>query len=614
MSTTGQIRPTDNARAEPTLSEATAREQQPSVAAELFAGRLRFDLLTTPDGDSWRLSPGEKAFLARLTDFCRQQVDPAVIECDDRVPDHVIEGLKNLGGFGMRIPRRYGGLGLSVVCYLRALMIVGSTHSALSELLAAHQAIGLTQPILLFGTDQQRRTYLPRCAREISAFALTEPDIGNDPYRIRATATPDPASGNYTLDGVKLWTTNGVIASLIVVVADVPASGGGPGGMTAFVVEADAPGVIVEHRGCFLGLRGLENGVIRLDRVVVGAGSRIGAEGQGLEIALAAQDVSRLSLPAVSAAAARWCLKIAREWAGVREQWGRPIGEHDAVAGKLAFIAATAFALDALVEVTAHRQARGHADTGLDAELAKLFASETAWLVADELLQVRGGRGYETAASAVARGERGVPVEQVLRDLRIGRIFDGSSEALRGFIAHTVLAGRCTSTTEASAPLATDGTAIRGPLRDRLAFVAKAARRLDAELDHVAAWPAAQREIRQRHLARLVDIGAELYAMTAACAYAQRLTEGDAAVQLADAFCAQARTRVERLFTALAANTDDSDRAIARHVLDGHFTWLERGVLDPSTDGPWIAEPTRTGRSVRRRFPASPPAEQRSSR
>ncbi|AQU64936.1 acyl-CoA dehydrogenase family protein [Streptomyces niveus] len=583
----------------------------PSFGAELFLGRLRTGLLSMPTGDPRRLDHEDDQFLARLKEFCEKNIDGHLIEREDRIPDEVIEGLKDIGAFCIKIPREYGGLGLSGLCYLRALMIVTTVHSALGELLAAHQAIGLPQPITLFGTDRQKREFLPRCVREISAFALTEPDIGNDPYRMHTTAVPDRASGTYTLNGVKLWTTNGVIADLLVVMAMVPASDDGPGGMTVFVVEADSAGVTVEHRNSFLGLRGLENGVIRLHEVVVPAGNRVGDEGAGLDIALAAQDTGRLSLPAVCAAAAKWSLKVAREWAGARVQWGRPIGEQEAVAGKLSFIAATAFALEAMVEVSGRLADLGVNDTRLDAELAKLFASEQAWVVADELVQIRGGRGYETAQSAVARGERGVPAEQLLRDLRIGRIFDGSTEALRTFIAAAVVERHRTEDTTSAA---VEGDQRSGdgddadPLAGHKRFVDRIARQLVSLIGEFTDQGDTELENRQRYLGRIVDIGSELYAMSASWTYAEALTDrGDAPAQLADAFCFQARRRVTELFEQLTNNTDAADRIIAHHVLDARYTWLEEGIIDASIDGPWIAEPTpgpATGPNVRRTVPA----------
>lgn len=557
---------------------------RPSFGNELLRGRLRIDLLDPlPDAG---IDADAEAFLARLRAFCADKVDGRLIERDDRIPDEVVEGLRDLGAFAIKLPREYGGLGLSGVCYHRALMIVSSAHSSLGELLGAHQAIGLIQPLRLFGTDAQKRELLPRCVREISAFALTEPDIGNDPFRMRTTATGTD-DGGYRLDGVKLWTTNGTIAHLIVVMALVPPSESGPGGMSAFVVEADAPGVTVEHRSSFLGLRGLENGVVRLHGVRVPQSRRIGPEGQGLQVALAAQDTGRLSMPAVCAAAAKWSLKIAREWSGVRVQWDRPIGEHEAVAGKIAYIAATAFALEAMVEVSGRHADAGLVDTHTEAELAKLFASEQAWRVADELLQIRGGRGYETAESAAARGERGVPVEQLFRDLRVGRIFDGSSEALRVFIATDALADEEETPAEGSAP-ATPPPGF-GDLAGHLSFVDATSAELARHLaDGRQRWGEAVAE-RQLFLGRVVDVAAELYAMTAACVYARAL--GGSAPELADAFCRQSRQRVAELRRRLRDDTDGDDVALARRVLGGDFIWLEEGVLDASIEGPWIAEP-----------------------
>ncbi len=546
-----------------------------SFGSALFGGRFRPDLLDPVPGPFPGLDADSEAFLARLRDFCTDKVDGELIERDGRIPDEVIAGLKDIGAFCIKLPKEYGGLGLPGLCYLRALQVVNTTHSALGELLAAHQAIGLTQPVLLSGTDEQKREFLPRCVREISAFTLTEPDIGNDPFRMRTTAVPAP-DGSYTLNGVKSWVTNGVLADLIVVMAMVPDTG-----MTAFVVEARSPGVTVEHRGEFLGLRGLENGVVRLHDVVVPASHRIGDEGKGLEVALAAQDTGRLSMPSVCAAAAKWSLKIAREWSRVRVQWDKPIGEHEAVAAKISFIAATAFALEAIVEVTG-RHADAGADTHMEAELAKLFASEKAWQVADELLQIRGGRGFETAASAAARGERGVPVEQLLRDLRVGRIFDGSTEALRGFIAAEALEVP-ESTVE---PVALDEY---GALSGHMRFVERTCRSVAQHFTHGRSRWGDDLPQRQLFLGRLVDITAELYAMAVSCVYA-RVRE-ETAVELADAFCHQARLRIAELFGRLWANTDDHDRALSRNVLADRYVWLESGVLDPSIEGPWIAEP-----------------------
>ena len=234
---------------------------------------------------------------------------------------------------------------------------------------------------------------------------------------------------------MKLWTTNGVIAELFVVMAAVPKREGGRGGITAFVVEADSPGITVENRNAFMGLKGIENGVTRFHQVRVPAANRLGREGEGLKIALTTLNTGRLSIPAMCAGAGKWCLKIGREWAGERIQWGRPIGEHEAVASKLAFMAATTFGLEAVLDLSAQLADAGTKDIRIEAALAKLWSSEMACRIADELVQIRGGRGFETADSLAARGERAVPAEQIVRDLRINRIFEGSSEIMRLLIA-----------------------------------------------------------------------------------------------------------------------------------------------------------------------------------
>src|SRR5499427_4724852 len=257
--------------------------QKPSFGKQLYLGDFQLDLIHPhPRPDEEAVRRGEE-FCARMREFCETSVDGAVIERDARIPDEVVKGLAGLGAFGMKIAPEYGGLGLTNLYYNRALMIAGSASPAIAALLSAHQSIGVPQPLALFGTDEQKQRYLPRCARgEISAFLLTEPDVGSDPARLATTATPSEDGKDYVLDGVKLWTTNGVVADLLVVMARVPKGEGHRGGITAFVVEGSSDGITVERRNAFMGLRGLENGLTRFHEVTIPATSRIGEEGQGL--------------------------------------------------------------------------------------------------------------------------------------------------------------------------------------------------------------------------------------------------------------------------------------------------------------------------------------------
>jgi alkylation response protein AidB-like acyl-CoA dehydrogenase len=636
--------PTIGAQESRAVAEA-ARERdwrKPSFAKELFLGRLRLDLIHPHPRPVPEAKERGEAFLARLRAFLETEVDAAAIEREALIPDEVVKGLKELGGLGMRVPEQYGGVGLTYLYYTRALQLIGSVSPALAALVSAHQSIGVPQPIKLFGTPEQKQRYLPRCAQtDISAFLLTEPDVGSDPARLRTSAVPTEDGAAYLLNGVKLWGTNGVIADLLVVMAKVPSSEGHPGGITAFVVEADSPGITVESRNAFLGLRGLENSVTRFEDVRVPAENIVGREGQGLKIALTTLNAGRLSLPALCASASKWSLRVAREWSNAREQWGRPIGQHEAIAEKIAFIAATSFALESVLELSSLLADDDRNDIRIEAALAKLYASEMAWKVADELIQVRGGRGYETAASLAARGEKAVPAEQMLRDLRINRIFEGSTEIMHLLIAreavdtHLAVAG---DIIDPSAPMERRARATAraggfyarwlprlavgagqvpatysefGELAKHLRYIERASRRLARSTFYGMSRWQGRLEHRQVFLGRIVDIGAELYAMTAACVRAQMLREdepehGASAAELADSFCVQATSRAETLFHGLWHNADAANRRLAKKVLDGSYAWAEEGVLGIHDDAPWIADtapgPSST-ESVRRHVP-----------
>ncbi|KIF79307.1 acyl-CoA dehydrogenase [Streptomyces sp. 150FB] len=627
-----QDRPKVSEREARQVAEA-AREQgwrRPSFAKEMFLGRFRLDLIHPhPLPATEDVTRGEE-FLAKLRAFCDSEIDGALIEREARIPDEVVRGLKELGALGMKIETKYGGLGLTQVYYNKALSLVGSASPAIGALLSAHQSIGVPQPLKLFGSQEQKDTFLPRVARtDISAFLLTEPDVGSDPARLATSAVPDGDS--YILDGVKLWTTNGVVADLLVVMARVPKSEGHKGGISAFVVEADSAGITVENRNAFMGLRGLENGVTRFHQVRVPAANRIGAEGAGLKIALTTLNTGRLSLPAMCVGAGKWCLKIAREWSAAREQWGRPVAKHEAVGEKISFIAATTFALEAVVDLSSQMADEDRNDIRIEAALAKLYGSEMGWRMADELVQIRGGRGFETADSLAARGEKAVPAEQMLRDMRINRIFEGSTEIMHLLIAreavdaHLAVAGdiidpdislqdKAKAGGRAGAfyarwlpKLVTGAGQLPGTYADfhpaghtdlatHLRYVERCSRKLARSTFYAMSRWQGKMETKQGFLGRIVDIGAELFAMSAACVRAEMLRtsgeHGREAYQLADAFCRQARIRVDELFTRLWSNTDEIDRRVVDGVLSGRYTWLEEGVIDPSGEGVWIADAT----------------------
>jgi len=606
-----------------------AREQdwrKPSFARGLYLGQFDLSLIHPhPRPDPNRRERGEK-FLAELESFLRT-MDGAVIEHDSRIPDEYIKGLADLGAFGMKIPVEYGGLGLGQYTYNHALALIGSVSPSIVAMMSAHQSVGVPEPLVLSGTEEQKQRILPRCAKgAVSAFLLTEPDVGSDPARLRTNAVPTEDDAAYILNGTKLWTTNGVVAELLVVMARVPKSDGHRGGISAFIVEADSPGIAVRRRNAFMGLRGIENGLTTLQNVRVPRENLIGREGEGLKIALTTLNAGRLAIPAICVGAGKWSLKIAREWSRARVQWGRPIGEHAAVAHKIAFIAATTFALEAVVDLSGLLADENRKDIRIEAALAKLWSSEMTWKLADELVQIRGGRGFETAASLAARGERAVAAEQVLRDLRINRIFEGSTEIMHLLIAreavdahltaagdlidpHLDLARKLKAAASASGfyarwlpqlvtgrgdlPTAYDEF---GALAPHLRYVERTSRKLArATFYGMARWQGGL-ERKQGFLARVVDVGAELFAVSASCVRAAMIAteqpeQGNTAYQLADTFAEQSRHRTERLLDALWRNTDAADERLAARVLDGRYAWLEQGIIDPSEGtGPWVAE------------------------
>ncbi|HEX8054596.1 MAG TPA: acyl-CoA dehydrogenase, partial [Thermoleophilaceae bacterium] len=364
--------------------------------------------------------------------------------------------------------------------------------------------------------------------------------------------------------------------------------------------------------------------VTRLENVFVPEENLIGKEGMGLKIALSTLNTGRLALPAICVGNAKWATKVSREWSTERVQWGQPVGKHDAVAQKIAYIAASAFGLEAVVDVSGRLADDKKNDIRIEAAIAKLYGSEMGWKAIDELVQVRGGRGYETAESLRARGEKPIPVEQVLRDMRINRIFEGSTEIMHLLIAreavdkHLEVAGEILEgdgdlkekakvavqagkfyakwlpqlvVGEGQKPGSYDEL---GSLATHIRFVEANSRKLARTTFYAMTRYQAGLERKQAVLGRIVDIGAELFAIASAVVYADTIKReqperGESAYELADLFAQQARRRVDDLFDAVWRNEDDANYRTAQRVLEGRFEWLEEGILEQSADKPQVA-------------------------
>lgn len=573
-----------------------------SFGGSLFMGRPRFDTIAPFPAQSVEDEDQGDAFLARLEAFLKSEVDPDEIDRTGEIPDRVIEGLATLGAFGIKIPREYGGLGLSQTNYSRAAMLLGSHCGNLTALLSAHQSIGVPQPLLVFGTEEQKRKYLPRCAKgEISAFALTEPNVGSDPAKMETTATWDESNGEYVLNGEKLWCTNGVKAGVIIAMARMADSTPDRPRITAFLVEMDTPGVEVTHRCRFMGLRALYNAVIRFTDVRVPKENVVLGEGRGLKVALTTLNTGRITLPAACAGMAKRCLEWSTDWAAKRVQWGAPVGRHDAIAQKLARMKAETFAIEAMVRYVSLLVDRDKkADIRLEAAFAKMWGTERGWDIVNETMQIRGGRGYETAGSLASRGEPPVPVERFLRDSRINTIFEGSSEIMRLLIArealdpHLKLGGPVLNSTLPLADRARAALrsawfygrwypalwlpALRGDagvlpeLRADSRRVRAISKRLARSLFHAMLRHGPKLEKKQVLLGRFVEIGAELFALTAAMAYAGQLVKSgrgdrDDLVATVRHFATLARGKVEGLFREVRRNADGEGYRIAKEMV-----------------------------------------------
>src|SRR5215213_443515 len=559
--------------------------EKPSFVGDLFLGKVNFDLIHPfPEQPAADKAEADE-FLSRLERFLAENVDADEIDRKGEYDYDLFKGFAEMGAWGMKIPKEYGGLGFSSTNYNRAIGLVATWCGSSVAWLSAHQSIGVPQPLKLFGTEEQKKKYLPRLAAgAISAFALTEPGVGSDPSALATTATPTEDGEAFILNGEKLWCTNGTMAELLVVMARTPnkvKNGKEIPQITAFIVETDMPGVEITHRCRFMGLKALQNAVITFKDVRVPRENIIWGEGRGLKLALMTLNTGRLTLPMSAAYGATIAVEVARKWSGERVLWGAPIGKHDAVAQMLGAMTADAFAIESMAELSSALADQAKNDIRLEAAIAKLWTTEVGWRIMDDLLQIRGGRGYETAESLAARGEVPIAVERAFRDFRINRIFEGSSEIMRLFIAreavdtHLKVAGdlikpgigtgqKLGAMAKAGAWYATwlpkrfvGGGQLPGAygefgrLAKHVRYIERASRKLAREMFYAMGKYQAKLERKGALLGRFVDIGAELYAMSCACVRAQDMKDGPngrEAALMADLFCRRSQLRVKQLF------------------------------------------------------------------
>ncbi len=400
----------------------------PSFTKGAFLGEIREDLvfpfpeLTAEEHES--LSVILDSFRA----YAAERIDSSRFDHEGQFPDGVRQGLHELGLMGLSIPEAYGGFGASARVYNRVFAEIGGTDPALCVYFGAHQSIGC-KGIVLFGTEEQKQRYLPRCASGelVAAFCLTEPGSGSDAQAMKTTAVLSDDGSHYLLSGTKIWISNAGYADLLTVFAKVAMNVDGKRKerVTAFIVDAHAPGVSLGKREEKMGIKASDTRAIFFDKVTVPVADRLGDVGHGFHIALEVLNSGRLGLASASARGTRHVMRLALAYAKEREQFGKPIGSFEMVQRKIAMAAVDCYALDSAAMVASGMVDRGGIDFSLETAACKVFGSELAFRTANDALQIAGGIGYS----------KEYPYEQAVRDARINLIFEGTNEILRALIA-----------------------------------------------------------------------------------------------------------------------------------------------------------------------------------
>ena len=562
-----------------------------SFTKGVFLGEIR-EALVFPFPE---LATEEKESLAAILDSFRawaaEHVNSARHDHDGRFPDDVRRGMAELGLMGLNIPEEYGGFGASAMVFNRVFGEIGATDPALTVYFGAHESIGC-KGITLFGTENQKKRWLGKCASGelVAAFCLTEPGSGSDAQAMRCTAVPDADGAGYVLNGQKIWISNAGYAGVLTVFAKVPVKEDGKTKqrVTAFIVDAHAPGISLGKIEEKMGIKASDTRAITFENVHVPAEGRLGDVGQGFKIALEILNSGRLGLAAASSRGARHILDIALAYAKEREQFGRPIGSFEMIQRKFAVAAAECYASDAAWMLTASMVDRGGIDFSLETAACKIFASELAFRASCDAQQVAGGIGYS----------REYPYEQAVRDSRINLIFEGTNEILRALIALSGLQ-------QPAEHLKAIGKAFRDPLHSIGAlgsFIAGRVKRPLVKPEFTKVHDALKEEAemvatvihdlasgvektlrrhgkdvieRQFHQERMSNAATEIYLATAALsraswAVAKTGNEEHAAADLDNAriFVPMAMRRARRHVRGLERNQDERLKALAERALE----------------------------------------------
>ena len=580
----------------------------PSFVRGIFNGAVHDTLLFPYPAPLDRRDPGEArrvgALIDRLREIEHDLVDSAAIDEQETVPEPVIRALAGAGVLGLTIPAEYGGAGLSPGGYARVFGEVARIDASLAVLVGVHCGLGATA-IVQFGTPEQKARYLPPLARgdTLAAYALTEPETGSDAQHVRSRAERTPDGAAWILNGHKHWIGNGHRAGVIVTFAQtlVERRGERVPRPTAFIIRPDMPGFKVIGTVHKLGIRGSTQAELLYEDLPVPGDHVLGTVGKGFSVAVHVLNGGRLSLAAGCTAGTKHILGQMTAFAEERVQFGKPIADFEITQRKLACVAADTYAADAMLGALTAMAADPASDYALEAACCKVFASELLWRTADEMVQVAGGRGFV----------KPYPYERILRDARINRIFEGTNEILRLFIALNGVQGPAGRLRELAAalthPLRHLGM-VSGFAASRLRSHLGASGTLDAVLHprleghrkylerHVGELGAATERLleayrehiadRQQELERLANMAVELFATAAVLARTQQLIaeRGIAActheVDLCDLFAVEAGLRFRAARESLQSLQDETRRTVARSIREGHGYTVPDALLD----------------------------------
>ncbi|QDV58009.1 acyl-CoA dehydrogenase family protein [Rosistilla oblonga] len=403
------------------------------LAKGLFAGRLIADWVFPYPQLSINQKADTDAAVAELEAFCDRNLDPVRIDREADIPRELIDGLGQFGLLGMTAPAEFGGRGYSQMAYCQLLEVIGSRCSSTAIFVNAHHSIGM-RGLLLFGSDSQRRRWLPDLVsgKKLAAFALTEPEAGSDASNVQTMAVPTADGQHFVLNGQKRYITNGAIADVLTVMARTPVAESDKTAITAFLVTPDMPGFqVTEPRMEKLGIRGTATSRLAFDNMHVPRENILGPIGKGLKVALTVLDFGRTTFGACCTGAAKTCLQLATDHAHRRRQFGRSLAEFELVQQKLVRMAAWTYAMEAMTTVTAGLIDRGLEDYMLETAMLKVWSTERLWAIVNDAFQIHGGAAYFTDLS----------LERMLRDHRINQIGEGANEVLMSFIALTGMRG-----------------------------------------------------------------------------------------------------------------------------------------------------------------------------